>query len=109
MIEKTIRLVPGQEAAFLFGRTHGHLRNLARDGDLPFRTLRGAGRRPGRAYVWSALVARFGEPDPDLMLRIEITRARQAFRGVLITWEIVRARPWVEDVADYTNEEETGA
>ena len=52
-------------AAWCWRITADRMRRLALDGRLEFRVVRGVVPQASRAYTFDALVARWGDPDPD--------------------------------------------
>ena len=73
------------------------MRRLALDGKLPYRTVRGLGPKPCRAYEWDACCSRWGEPDPDrVVLLLTITAYQMSSKGAAV-FEILTPRPVVLD------------
>lgn len=65
---------------------------------MPFRTLRGWGRRPCRVYSFDACIERWGEPDPDrLCLLLRIVLPVHARANDAACWELFTPRPLVVD------------
>ena len=94
---ETYSLILPHAAAWLFGISETRCRKLALDGKIPWRTVRGSGRRPTRGYLFDALVARWGEPDAErLALLVETTSYQMTSEGAAL-WHVLSAAPYVED------------
>ena len=94
---QTIRVCTPAAASYLWRISDARLRRLALDGALPFRTVKGWGRKACRVYDFEACRARWGEPDPDaldLLLRLELIQI--ANRGG-VRFELFTPRPVVVD------------
>ena len=99
------KLVLPPAATYLWRVSDARMRQLAIDGVLGFRLVEGFGRRPTRAYLWSDLVKRWGQPDADrldLLLKIDVLQIGELCAGSqpgTAVWTIYFPRPVVIDEA----------
>ena len=93
---KNVILITPRAGAWLWRISATRLRQVALDGALPYRTVRNI-TTPGRAYMFDACVARWGEPDPDrLSLLLAIDVLQGTGRGAAV-FTIYTPRPVVLD------------
>ena len=94
-IPPVAQIITPSAAAWLWPVSDARLRRLALDGDLPFVTIRGWGRKPSRAYSFAHCVGRWGDPPADrlaLLLRLQLTQITGSGGR---TWEVMVIRPSV--------------
>ena len=92
-----VKIVSPAAAAFLWQISDARLRRLALDGAMPYRRIRGWGRKGSRAYLFDACCDRWGSPDPDRLALLQTVSLLQVSGKGGVIWELTTPMPVVLD------------